>query len=197
LSSSCWLRIACHTFLTDEMDENPCESLFNSIDYFDISTCESLFQFPVIPVLYGHVRFLYDNNRSGLVENDTPLPDYVCYDEQLCNFIPPTFHYQNFTCRHRQQIIHTDLNYYEFFMFIKNYFFRCATPSMIANVEQYKQHPSMYCCKNSSKCISKHRLKDHIIDCHLGDDGEYALSCSLNNTYHFKCSNRDILSKHL
>jgi hypothetical protein len=144
------------------------------INHLNLLTCESLIQFPIIPVFYGHVRFFYDTNQSRLKEEDDDiislLPDYICYHEQLCDFIPSTFRYQNLTCRHQKQIIDIDLNYHDFLEFIRDYFFHCAIPYMINNGEQYRQHPSIYCCKNSSKCISKHRLMDRIIDCHMGDD---------------------------
>jgi hypothetical protein len=118
------------------------------------------------------------------------LPDYICYDAQLCNFIPPTFHYQNLTCRQREQIINTTLNYKDFLIFVKKYFHACVIPYMITHLEQYRQHPSIYCCKNSSKCILEYRLMDRVIDCHMGDDEEYELSCSLKDKYRFKCNDQ-------
>ncbi|CAF5107067.1 unnamed protein product, partial [Rotaria sp. Silwood1] len=196
LSDNCWLFMACHTLMIDEIDGNLCASLtlLSNMDSSGVSICESLFQFPTIPVLYGHVRFLYDNNQSRHMQDDTVLlllPDYICYDEQLCDFISPTFHYQNYSCRYRQQIIDTDLNYYDLLIFLRKYFRACATSYIVINDEQSRKHPSIYCCKNSSKCVSKHRLMDRVIDCYMGDDEEYELSCSLKDTYRFKCSDRD------
>ncbi|CAF1056873.1 unnamed protein product [Adineta steineri] len=196
LSYSCWLFMVCHTLIIDEINGDLCASLsvLSNANNSDLFICESLFQFPTIPVLYGHVRFLYDNNQSKLIKADTNLilPDYICYDAQLCDFISSTFHYQNLTCRHRQQIVvDRDLGYDEFLLFLSNYFRPCAAPYIMSNDEQYRQHPSLYCCKNSSKCISKHRLMDRVRDCPMDDDESYELSCSLQDTHRFKCYDQD------
>ncbi|CAF4077255.1 unnamed protein product, partial [Adineta steineri] len=196
LSHSCWLFMICHTLMIDEINGDLCArlSVLSNANNSDLFICESLFQFPTIPVLYGHVRFLYDNNQSKLIQAgiNLILPDYICYDAQLCDFISSTFYYQNLTCRHRQQIpVDADLGYDEFLLSLSNYFRPCAAPYIMFNDEQYRQHPSLYCCKNSSKCISKHRLMDRVQDCPMGDDEKYELSCSLQDTHRFKCSDQD------
>ncbi|UJR34759.1 hypothetical protein I4U23_027537 [Adineta vaga] len=117
------------------------------------------------------------------------LPDYICYDKYLCNSIQPTFSYENSSCRYRQEIINIDLDYDKFLLSVEKYFRHCAIPFMMNHNEQ---HSSIYYCKNSSKYISKHRLMDHIIDCHLGDDEEqFELSCLSKDKYRFKCYDQD------
>ena len=52
-------------------------------------SCPSTFEFPPGPILFGHVRFVYKNNRTLPVVNQIRihLPDYVCYNETLlCRF---------------------------------------------------------------------------------------------------------------
>ncbi|CAF1432349.1 unnamed protein product [Adineta steineri] len=196
LSYNCRLFMICHTLMIDKINGDLCANLsvLSNANNSDLFICESLFQFPTIPVLYGHVRFLYDNNQSKLIQADINLilPDYICYDAQLCDFISFTFHYQNLTCRHRQQIVEdTNLGYDEFLLSLNNYFRPCAAPYIMSNDEQYIQHSSLYCCKNSSKCISKHRLMDRVRDCPMDDDENYELSCSLQDTHRFKCSDQD------
>ncbi|CAF1023668.1 unnamed protein product [Adineta steineri] len=196
LSHNCSLFMICHTLMIDKINGESCANLsvLSNANNSDLFICESLFQFPTIPVLYGHVRFLYDNNQSKLIQAgiNLILPDYICYDAQLCDFISSTFHYQNLTCRHRQQIpVDADLGYDEFLLSLSNYFRPCAAPYIMSNDEQYRQHSSLYCCKNSSKCISKHRLMDRVRDCSMGDDENYKLSCSLQDMHRFKCSDQD------
>lgn len=52
--------------------------------------------------------------------------------------------------------------------------------------------PSLYCYQNSSKCISKHRIVDGIVDCPYHDD-EYAnaLSCTVKHSPRFQCDNEE------
>ncbi|CAF2216612.1 unnamed protein product, partial [Rotaria magnacalcarata] len=55
--------------------------------------------------------------------------------------------------------------------------------------EYNSYYSSLYCCKNSSKCITKHRILDNISDCYLNDDEEdYKLSCMINDILRFKCT---------
>ena len=64
-----------------------------------------LTQFPTIPVLFGHVRFLYNTTVVSQLDIELSLPpDYVCYDEQLCDFLTPTFRNGNYTCRYGYQM---------------------------------------------------------------------------------------------
>ncbi|CAF3386438.1 unnamed protein product, partial [Rotaria sp. Silwood2] len=49
-----------------------------------------------------------------------------------------------------------------------------------------------YSCQNSTKCISKFRLVDGLLDCPLGDDESYNDSCSLDDYHRLKCPGTDI-----
>ncbi|CAF4433686.1 unnamed protein product, partial [Rotaria socialis] len=63
---------------------------------------------------------------------------------------------------------------------------------IILNDEYNSHYSSLYCCKNSSKCISKHRILDNISDCYRNDDEEdYKLSCTINDILRFKCNNEN------
>ncbi|CAM2727627.1 unnamed protein product [Rotaria socialis] len=63
---------------------------------------------------------------------------------------------------------------------------------IILNDEYNSHYSSLYCCKNASKCISKHRIFDNISDCYLNDDEEdYKLSCTINDILRFKCNNEN------
>ena len=120
------------------------------------------------------------------------LPDYVCYDNNMCDYITPTFNYSNLTCLHGNLLdIDKAYNYADFTTTIENYFSGCSMTYKTNLNKQFRTHPSVYCCQNSSKCISKHRLLDGIIDCHLEDDETYNASCLLNQTYRFRCGEKD------
>ncbi|CAF1415316.1 unnamed protein product [Adineta steineri] len=116
------------------------------------------------------------------------LPSIICYDRLLCNFISPLFQYNNLACLYRDQLnLSETRNYRDFLLAVKNYFRGCLTtynnPSQL--------NSSLYCCQNSSKCISKHRLLDGIKDCHMGDDETSNLSCSLNDSFRFQCDEKE------
>ncbi|CAF1513010.1 unnamed protein product [Didymodactylos carnosus] len=64
---------------------------------------------------------------------------------------------------------------------------------VIYEKESSIENNSLYCCKNSLKCISKHQIVDGIFNCYLNDDEkQFELSCTMNNTRRFKCPNENI-----
>ena len=68
---------------------------------------------------------------------------------------------------------------------IKPSFLGCTTRSFSKPVLHSSK---LYSCVNSSKVISTHRLIDGLTDCPLNDDEQaFALSCSLNQQYRFRC----------
>ncbi|UJR17411.1 hypothetical protein I4U23_004306 [Adineta vaga] len=290
LSNECWLYLTCFSLITHNYDGKLCHSLIHSFNGNNakLSMCQSIFQFPKIYALLGHIRFFYQSNQSvpfsvAIIDNEKPsgdissiqlgsslanliwvfhphtsienllndysylesimepfiskpnwdtfnllqelaksaifsknvcpsssfirsdiqqnthlkahvicfnilLPDIIYYGQSFWNFISPTFHYDNMTClyRHQLNLSKTD-NYEEFTLAIKDYFRGCLTTTN----DQFQLDSSLYCCQNSSKCISKHRLLDGILDCHMGDDETYNLSCSLNDSFRFKCDKND------
>lgn len=139
---------------------------------------------------FGPECYSFDNFDT-LIYFQILLPDYVCYNETLCNFIQPTFRHKKLACRHLQQVEIDDANdYKEFTLAIKDYFRGCSVPYRTVYDNQLEWYSSAYCCRKSTKCISKHRLVDGILDCDQGDDENYKHSCSLNDTYRFRCNDR-------
>lgn len=196
LSYNCWVAMACFTKIIDQIDRKSCQYLWNSsylISY--IGSCESLTQFPTIPVLFDHVRFVYRKKNTQDLNIELALsPDYICYDEQLCEFLVPTFHSENRTCRYAHEMgIQSNVIYKNWSSIIRSiepYFRGCSTKNTRSKNDS--THASLYCCKNSSKCISKHRILDGISDCYMKDDEElFEHSCSMNHTHRFKCHNED------
>ncbi|CAF1018247.1 unnamed protein product [Adineta steineri] len=195
LSFDCWRSMVCLSKVNDQINGTSCEQLFNSSQIIThLESCETLVQFPTIPVLYGHVYFLYrPRNIFNVSITLARTPDYVCYDERLCDFLTPSFRNGTYTCRHGHEMgFEFNVEYQDWKSIIdsvKPYFRGCMAISRNRN---YSQHLSLYSCKNSSKLISKHRIVDGISDCYLNDDEqEFELSCSLNDTFRFKCSDEN------
>ncbi|CAF4777177.1 unnamed protein product, partial [Rotaria sp. Silwood2] len=118
------------------------------------------------------------------------VPNYVCYDEQLCDFLIPTFHHEIYTCRHGHEMgVELNVTYDSWKSIIdsvKPFFRGCRNVYHIGNSSEN----SLYICKNSSKSISPHRIIDNISDCYLNDDETaFELSCSMKDTQRFMCPN--------
>jgi hypothetical protein len=152
--------------------------------------CPSFFEYPSLPVLFNHIRFIYSNKIT--IENliDIPLPEYVCYDEKFCGKIYPIeIVYNNLTCLHFNQFqLNENKSFSSLEMLIeamKIPFLKCLP---IFNEVHYCNHSTMYQCYNSTKCISKYKLLDSYSDCPFNDDETYNQSCLLDNTnYRFRC----------
>ncbi|CAF1409418.1 unnamed protein product, partial [Adineta ricciae] len=187
LPDDCWLAMVCLTRLMHHIDPTFCNG--TSIHPSHLHACDHLIQFPISPVLFGHVHFLYQPKQVFEVTNDSMLlPDYICYDEQLCTYLSPTFRHRSHTCRHAHHMgLSQNTKYHSWkrmIRVIKPYFVGCTTR------HTDERHPSLYQCRNSSKYISKHRIADNITDCYLNDDEEdHELSCFLDHPHRFKCAN--------
>ncbi|CAF4150770.1 unnamed protein product [Rotaria sp. Silwood2] len=191
LPYDCWIAMVCLSKIIDQVDEVSCEQLVNHSEILRrLETCEYPVQFPVIPVLLGHVRFLYDTKEIFNISSQLALlPDYICYDEELCDFLTPTFHHGNLTCRYGYEMgLEPDFevnDWKSIVDLVKPHFHGCITRHY-HNIRS--SDVSLYACKNSSKYISKHRLFDGISDCFLNDDEQISeWSCSLNEPYRFQC----------
>jgi hypothetical protein len=193
LSYQCWMIMICLTKILDQVNGTTCNQLLRSSNIsIYLQTCSILIQFPTIPVLFGHVHFLYHLNDTHHIDvNRSLIPTYVCYNQQLCDFLPPTFRNGNYSCRYAHEFClgpsRNLRTWASVIGLIEPYFRKCSTGW---NQQNYSDHPSLYCCKNSSKCISKHRILDTISDCYLNDDEEqFELSCMIPDTQRFKCGN--------
>ncbi|CAF0799616.1 unnamed protein product [Adineta steineri] len=192
-SYECWISMVCLTKIMDKIENTSCDQFIQSSKIIDqLKSCKFPLQFPVNPVLYGHVTFLYHPKEIDNIDVTLSLkPDYICYDEQLCDFLTPTFRNETLTCRSGNQtglIMNAELTSWKSIIdSIKPYFDGCIT-------QHYhiidSHHSSLYHCKNSSKYISKYRIVDGIPDCFLKDDEHaFELSCLLNQTLRFQCPN--------
>ncbi|CAF1562058.1 unnamed protein product, partial [Adineta steineri] len=193
LSYSCWIVMICLSKIMNKIGNITCDQFIQSSEIIEeFKNCTFPLEFPVIPVLFGHVRFLYDPKEIDNINITLALkPDYICYDEQLCDFLTATFHHNNFTCRYGNQTgldMNVELTTWKSIIdSVKPYFIGCVTQRYQKISSHYL---SLYQCKNSSKYISKYRIVDGIPDCFLKDDEQvFELSCSLNQTLRFQCPN--------
>jgi hypothetical protein len=153
--------------------------------------CQSLYEFPSSTLLLGHVRLIFENKEREINTFNIPLPDYVCYDENLCaeNLPGTVYLYNNSTCRRFHELnLAINSLYPTIHILVKSVQDRFRACLLMFHETHYCNLSTLYQCENSIKCISKHRLVDGIKDCPFGDDEKFNESCSLNDVHHrFKC----------
>ena len=193
LSKQCWILMVCLTKLLDEIDGKSCEYWLN--DHSFLETCEDpLIEFPRIPIHRDHIRFLYKKSSLKLNESSFIYPDYICYDDELCDCIHPTFVYQNLTCVDRSSMeLDMSISGHRWIDIIHQlnfYFSSCLITNF--SIEIYGNSSSIYSCENSLKSISKSRIADETKDCCFGDDENTSLSCSFNDKHRIQCPNHNL-----
>jgi hypothetical protein len=190
LTDECWIAMVCLIGFVDRINGNSCEIwLINNSAFEFLKQCDPFFQFPTIPVHSAHIRFYYKDLHLRQNLDEVLLPDYICYDQQLCDFIKPNLVREDLTCINRSKSV---LDLIEMMGVIEQYFRPCLISHVISH-NKSKNHTndysSLYKCQNSSKYISKHRLMDGNRDCSQEDDENYPNSCQLNHRYRVACRN--------
>ncbi|CAF0845758.1 unnamed protein product [Adineta steineri] len=184
----CSNATACFMKLYDVVNAEWCKNFCLALSCIK-DNCPALYEVHFIPLLFGHVRFLYSN--KNVIPGRFSLPDYVCYNKTLCiDFLPPTVFFNNLTCRHFNDSSLADTNLYKdldvLVAHVKDQFRKCL---IATDHIYYCNYSTMYQCENSSKCISKQRLLDGIRDCPFDDDENFSQSCSLPDIHQrFNCS---------
>ena len=169
----CSRSIACFMRLHSSSGQQWCRDVGEKQDFIE-KHCQSLHEFSSRPILFGHVRFIYNITAFEYKKARVLAPDYICYNETLCkDFLPTTTSVNNLTCRRFNELNLKDINKYFTFMDltadIKNLFRKCLI-LIVDTTSNCNHSKTMYQCRNSSKCISKHRLLDGIVDCPFDDD---------------------------
>ena len=189
LTKQCRIIMICLTKIMDQVDGISCQSFFQSTPINEsIMHCDSIIRFPIKPVLLHHIYFLYQ--RQHLLTNSTGgafIPAYICYDARLCEHLQPSFQHHHLSCRTADQMgLNSSITYPTWLSIINTirpHFDGCMLFKRNAS-------SSLYCCRNSSKCISRHRIVDGIVDCPYRDDEQaFELSCSIHNQHRFRCEN--------
>ena len=186
LNRRCYHAIICATrflrmigFRCDcEQGECPARSLID---------CPSQFVFPGRPVMFGHVYFVFENNRTVTTLVDL-LPDYICYDSHLCPFLLSTIMINGSTCRYYHDFDpHDEYMYFsQLIPALTNIF---HTYCSVANKSHCHEHPSWFHCDtHGSKCIPHHRRLDGIFDCPDGIDEQPNGTCAIKHPQRLKCS---------
>ncbi len=78
-----------------------CKSLCQNKEQCRMQTlqlCPSYIIAPTFPVCDGHVRLGYFSNKSLYAADTHAVPHFVCFDNDKCPFLIPTFILENYTC---------------------------------------------------------------------------------------------------
>ena len=190
LQDQCYRTMICLTKLMEDIDGESCQLL--TVE--SLRTCEDpIFQFPTIPVHLGHLRFFYKKTSLRLNESFFLYPDYICYDQRLCDCIHPTFSYRNFTCVHRDELqLEITISGHPWIDMIHQLNLHFSSCLVKEKRDNYLNSSSMYSCENSSKLISQARITDENKDCCLGDDENPSISCLFNDKYRIQCPDEDL-----
>lgn len=194
LSEHCWSSMVCLNKLLNEVNGVPCADWMGNNTVAELlSDCNSFYSFPVLPIHFGHVRLFYNHSYRVSSNSGFLLPDYICYDEQLCPFYPASLVFDgNLTCSRWENFsvehFFVEYNFENLFLLVQYLFETCSITRADLDVEKtYRHHPSLYQCQGSLKLISKHRLADGNADCDHGDDENSSISCSLNHRHRRRC----------
>ncbi|CAF3312330.1 unnamed protein product [Rotaria sp. Silwood2] len=200
ISHSCWLILICVLDIHPTLINNMCLSFCatQACEKIIEQTCPDMLYLPAIPILFSQVYIAYTNKNihfSYLLENK---PHYICFSGQLCSqyFVKYQYIIFNNTKCYRPEDLKLRLSSGKgtwLQLYVTPIFKLLHTCyEMITNDSALCNRSTMYQCINSSKCISRNRLNDGIIDCFYHDDEQFYM---VNNTCllerfekHFKCT---------
>ena len=165
------------------MREDICE--YNKCIFLVNETCPDMIMIVPAPLAFGHVSVGYFK-QTDFGYPYVRYPDFVCYNEKLCREFPlnngTLLRHNNQICR-RTQDLSPSLSFKgRIISTIDAQISSLQEILMQCNTILYENtnictSPLMYRCRNSTKCISIHRLCDRMSDCDYHDDED----CSLIN----------------
>ena len=204
LSNDCLLAFQCYGKLSTINSPSLCLNFCQHDKCLEIieNTCTNMFFYPTVSIVFGHIYFAY--TKQYIISSSTMdciLPEYICYNEQMCSGFPSNItllHFQERTC-HRREDVALSFNsdtiepYIDFIGFVYSKFGHC---NQIINAKSNICNNSFtYQCENSSKCIPISYIGDGIRDCDYEDDEKQITVdkvCSLKNIKTFyKCANEN------
>ena len=138
-----------------------------------------VFYVPNAPIAFGHIYMAYSKDyilEQKIWNNE---PEYICYDERLCNGFNSNetlYLFNNTICRRFHDFLFAkNINYWMirkeivgYHAIIYNNLYQCNT--VLRHELTFCDNATMYQCINSSKCIAQIRLFDKKQDCDYGDD---------------------------
>jgi hypothetical protein len=210
LPESCWLAFKCILHMPIPRDPiclNLCSN--GACDEIIRKTCPDMLFIPPTPVLFGHVYSAYEKNESRYSTYLPLLPQYICYNNQLCGKFfkdKTSLSFNNSTCYRRTDFPISFINsgrsnWADTFLLPTSRLFS-ACDSFVNGKATYCNRTTMYQCINVTKCVSIYRLRDGVIDCFYGDDEDSNIISNLSSTgllkRHFKCTTtNEYISYHL
>ena len=172
------------------------------VDYCQDGQCEviianlcpvGLIFIPAVPFLFGQLYFAYDKAsfESSSITGEYPLK-YICHNDQFCDGSS-----ENLTCLDPKELYLdfplSNLNRWKWSYVLPAYqrFWPCSFPKQNCPSDHF------YRCRNSTKCISRHRLLDGINDCFYVDDEQLSFvrtftSVESNKKEFFHCLTQNI-----
>ncbi|CAF4370897.1 unnamed protein product [Rotaria sp. Silwood2] len=183
--NECWSAFQCLiVHLRDRVDSN-CNNVCTYDMCYEIieHDCPDMLYIPTIPVLFGDIYFAYEKYNSTMLNRQTFLFPYICYNNSRYDnyFVEDsnmvynysTVLFNNLTCHRRiipvilSQITVTSLS---------RLYLQELQPKLWRYHEIHNYNSSicnrsnMHQCSNSLKCISTHRLMNGVNDCPNSDD---------------------------
>jgi hypothetical protein len=198
LTYECWVLMSCLTYagvagMCKDLCNNTASDAYCEIQIQSKCNVSPYVIFPLISISPSNGQAGYWTGRTILYKarpNVKTLPDFFCYDVHLCPYFSPTFKIGHRTC-----INHSDIGLDKFANQAR-LFDQCLTINKSGN-ETDCFHPSLFHCPGTSKCISKRRLLDGIVDCYGSTDETYVGSCQLNDKHRFQCTSEDKCVSHI
>ncbi|CAF1367125.1 unnamed protein product [Rotaria sordida] len=195
LTNECWTAMVCLTKLVEQVNGTLCERwIMNNLAYEFLKQCDYFFQFPIIPIHSAHIRFFYENCHLKPTLKLFFIPDYICYDQQLCDSIIPQLVHENLTCLQNHTLL-LELDR------IQNGTYACVSPInytvICLSAEQVNDGKEVDClgaadeqqecrweyptrefslwfrCSNDDVCLQSSKLCDNNLNCPLGDDEHF------------------------
>ena len=169
LTDGCRDAMACLTGLVKKANKILCDRWLMHADSVNaaLQQCGSAFQFPTTSVHSDHIRFFYKDPSLRANMNEFLMPDYICYDQQLCDCLIPDLVHENQTCLNAINLKRTlqlkITSWDTLMLYVRMNFRSCLVSHIHISMKiEYNDYSSLYNCQNSSKFISKHRLLDGI-----------------------------------
>ena len=102
-SDKCWLAVRCELSLIPRISPS-CRDLCSNKTCVEIinDICPDNIHVPAGTIAFGHVFFIYKKEFIKNFNNRPPPPQYVCYNDQLCDGFYPNkslIAFDNATCR--------------------------------------------------------------------------------------------------
>ncbi|CAF1421215.1 unnamed protein product [Adineta steineri] len=184
ISDDCWLAFKCNYGILSATVPM-CKNISINKTFVETmkNTCSDMLIVPAKPIAFGHIYLGYI--KEAMLNSTNSLePQYICYNDRLCNGFSDNktlLFFTKTTCRRvedfpvtfgkKSHLTKID----DYIKILYKELSHCNT--IIYNNIKVCNSSFMYQCINSSKCITTNRLCDGVNDCDYEDDEQ----CSLVN----------------